>query len=80
MTPLKNPRRFVGNRYQHFKGGTYIITDVAFHTETNECLIIYADERHIHSWARPLGKFFSSVEVDGTYVRRFTLIEDNNEE
>ena len=45
----------VGRRYKHFKGRTYIATDIAVHTESDEIMVIYkcfADP--LVTWCRPL--------------------------
>ncbi len=53
----------VGYRYRHFKGGVYIVTDLAVHSETEEPVVIY---RNFNDptlvWCRPLSMFFSEVD------------------
>ena len=53
----------VGFKYRHFKGGTYIVTDIAVHSESEEPMVIYAnfdDPRLV--WCRPLSMFLSEVD------------------
>ena len=53
----------VGHLYKHFKGGLYIVTDIAVHSETEEPMVIY---RSWHDpllvWCRPLSMFLSEVD------------------
>ena len=53
----------VGYLYRHFKGGLYIVTDIAVHSETEEPMVIY---RSWHDpllvWCRPLSMFLSEVD------------------
>lgn len=61
-----------GQKYRHYKGGVYWITGTATHTESQEGLVIYMDNRN-NVWARPVEMFFGYLD-DGT--KRFTLIEE----
>ena len=55
--------RMVGKRYRHFKGGVYVVFDVAVHSETGECMVIYkAFDKLSLVWARPLTMFLSEVD------------------
>lgn len=50
--------------YRHFKGGIYIVYDVATHTETDEQLVVYStcktDEHRL--FVRPIEMFLSPVD------------------
>lgn len=63
----------IGDVYVHFKGMRMYIIDLAYHTETEECLIIY--KHNDVSWARPLEMFLSKVDKtqypDATQEYRF---------
>ncbi len=37
----KLKENMVGRRYKHFKGRTYIVNDIAVHTESDEITVIY---------------------------------------
>ena len=58
--------------YEHFKGGRYEVIAVAWHSEYEEDLVIYqamyGEER---LFARPIGMFLETVEVEGRRVPRF---------
>lgn len=53
----------VGFRYRHFKGGIYVVTDIAVHSESGEPMVIYKsfDKPHL-VWCRPLDMFLSEVD------------------
>jgi hypothetical protein len=61
-----------GDKYKHYKGGIYTTTGMATHTETNEGLVIYKDDKDC-IWARPMEMFFGYLN-DGT--KRFTLMDE----
>ena len=62
-------------RYRHFKGGEYMLLDVARHSESGEYMALY---RPLYGegglWVRPLDMFFENVEVDGVLQPRFAFI------
>ena len=53
----------VGFRYRHFKGGIYLVTDIAVHSESEEPMVIYKsfDDPDL-VWCRPLDMFLSEVD------------------
>ena len=61
----------VGAFYRHFKGGLYMVTGFARHTETMEMLVIYKD-MHGKRWARPIA-MFCGMAGD---VPRFTEVDN----
>lgn len=67
----------IGKRYEHFKGFPYRVLAIAFHSETNEELVVYQalyEEELI--WVRPVSMFVKTVEYNGRKVPRFKPVED----
>lgn len=65
--------------YEHYKGQRYRVYDVATHSETGECVVVYRclyDQYDL--WVRPLSMFEETVIVDGNVVSRFKLIDSDN--
>ena len=66
----------VPGRYRHYKGNEYTVLGVARHSETLEDLVVYRQEYGTHGlWVRPAAMFTETVEVQGTTVPRFRLID-----
>ena len=64
-------------RYRHFKGGEYEVLGVAFHSETQEPMVVYRalyGERGL--WVRPAAMWNEWVERDGYAGPRFIFVED----
>lgn len=61
-------------KYQHYKGGRYLVLGVALHTETGEPMVFYTPELPVGSiatemWCRPLASFNGVVEgIAGTNI------------
>lgn len=51
--------------YKHFKGDSYLVVDVATHSETKEKYVVY---RRLYGdgslWIRPIDMFLSEVDHD----------------
>lgn len=73
--PEKKPNAVVGDIYRHYKGGKYIVTDIAVHTETEEEMIVYKDIFTGATWVRPASMWNDTVIVNGKEVRRFEPIQ-----
>lgn len=59
----KLKENMVGRRYKHFKGRTYIVNDIAVHTESDEIMVIYkCFTDPLVTWCRPLSMFTSDVD------------------
>lgn len=55
----------VGKRYRHFKGGIYIVTDIAVHSETEGVMVVYKNfDEPTLTWVRPLNMFISEVDKE----------------
>lgn len=57
--------KMVGKRYRHFKGGIYIVTDIAVNSETEKLMVVYKSfNEPTLTWARPLDMFVSEVDKE----------------
>lgn len=67
----------IGGHYKHFKGGEYVVLNVAHDHETYEENVVYMQ---IHDkpliWVRPLKMFLEDVNDHGNIKPRFELIEE----
>ena len=72
----------VNFKYRHFKGGVYLITDIAVHSETEEPMIIYKSVNNQDLvWCRPLSMFMSEVDHEKyPDVKQLMRFEKLNEE
>ena len=63
--------------WEHYKGGRYLLVDVAYHSETLEPMVIY---RALYGegalWVRPAYMWTETVETNGNRAPRFHLIEE----
>lgn len=66
----------IGGHYKHFKGGEYLVLNVAKDHETCEEQAVYVQ---LHDkpivWVRPLKMFLEDVDDHGNVKQRFTLIQ-----
>lgn len=60
-------------RWQHYKGGTYVIRAIALHTDDQEPMVVYGKSFEALPWVRDL-KEFMEVLPDGT--PRFKRIDE----
>lgn len=65
--------------YKHYKGGLYIIEDIASYSETGEKLMVYRSVKDGKLYARPYEMFFDEVNQNGQKLR-FELQKQDNEE
>ena len=66
--------------YRHYKGGLYLVTAVARHTETLEPIVFYQSlYGDFGYWARPLIMFEGKQEYQGEIVDRFTFLNNPGE-
>jgi len=60
---MRYKAEMVGGRYRHFKGGIYVVSDIAIDCETLGLVVIYKDfENPLLTWARSLNQFTSEVD------------------
>lgn len=73
-----NGRKIVlGGHYKHFKGGDYVVLNVAKDHETLEEQVVYMaiyDKPTV--WVRPLKMFLEDVNDHGNIKQRFALVND----
>ena len=76
------------SRWRHYKSSpwddrTYEVIDIAYHSETDEALVLYkplytVKETSCIFWkdiiARPISSWYDVVEKDGQKMQRFTQI------
>ena len=75
------PEEIRPGRYRHFKGREYEVIGVATHSETEEAMVVYRKLYDDYSlWVRPASMWNEIIERDGKTFRRFTYIEENEEE
>ncbi len=66
--------------YRHFKGGDYMVTGVAVHSETQEQLVVYRPLYGAYQlMVRPRMMFTEEVQRDGYRGPRFRLVQEFNE-
>lgn len=62
-------------KYRHYKGGLYLVEDIATHSENEEKMVVY---RPLYGeqglWVRPLELFMEEVEIEGIKQSRFVFI------
>ena len=62
-------------RYRHFKGNEYEVLMLAYHSETEEIMVVYRalyGDRSV--WIRPSTMWLDEVERDGRKQKRFTYL------
>jgi hypothetical protein len=72
---LERINMFKKGKYQHYKGGLYEVIDVAFHSETNEEMVIYKSLKNDSLWVRPLTMFYEKVNINNELKPRFKFLE-----
>ena len=67
--------------YRHFKGGLYLLEDIAKDSETLDEIVVYrALYNDFSLWVRPLKMWEETVKKDNTNVKRFEFLCDVFEE
>lgn len=69
-------RKVIVNRvYKHFKGGLYIVEDIARHSETGKEMVVYRSLKDGKLWVRPVEMFLDIKNNDGVMVYRFLMTD-----
>lgn len=56
--------------YRHYKGNLYMVEDIAYHSETEEKLVVYRALYGNHTvWVRPYHMFLEEVNKNGQKYR-----------
>lgn len=63
--------RLRGCRFQHYKGGTYIVEDVAVVEATGQVVVVYRSDARGYLWTRPIDEFEDFVRPG---ERRFSPV------
>lgn len=67
----------VGGHYKHFKGGDYVLLNIAKDHETSEKIAVYMSlNGKPDVWARPLDMFLEDIDDHGNIKPRFAFIEE----
>lgn len=74
----------IGRRFRHFKGGIYIVIDIAIHSESAEAMVVYKTFNDLSgmncTWVRPLSMFLSKVDKnkypDVKQEMRFQILDE----
>jgi hypothetical protein len=71
---LNDARAFIapGSRWQHYKGGKYVVTDLVIIERTNEVAVMYRSLEHpTVPFLRPLVEWQDVVAYEGNKLYRF---------
>ena len=67
-----------GQRYIHYKGGTYEVITLATHTETQEKCVVYKSINFGSVYIRPLDIWNSKIDNPSYHgQKRFELVDGN---
>lgn len=65
--------------YRHYKGKNYKVFGTVTHSETEECMVLYAplgqEAGQALLWVRPLAMFTEDVTVKGKTMPRFRHLD-----
>lgn len=76
MNNKKHEAKFKAGLYRHYKGNEYQVIDIATHSETEECLVVYRPmDGDKKLWVRPFNMFYEKVLVNGVEKDRFEYVK-----
>ncbi|MBE7035976.1 MAG: DUF1653 domain-containing protein [Ruminococcaceae bacterium] len=66
----------IGGKYRHYKGNEYVVLAIAFHSETEEEMVVYqAQYGEQKIWVRPKSMWNETITLqNGEQVLRFQLL------
>jgi hypothetical protein len=65
----------IGSKWQHYKGGKYVVTDIVVIELTNEVGVVYLSVEHPSvKFLRPLVVWQEGVEWEGEQTFRFRFL------
>jgi len=71
-------RKITCGLYRHYKGNDYQVLGTAYHSESEELLVLY---RPLYGagalWVRPFNNFNEELKISGKNVRRFELVRED---
>ena len=71
--------------YQHYKQQLYHVIGTVRHTEDESEFVLYrqcyasASNAGTQLWIRPIAMFTGEIEIEGKIVKRFTLVQRDDE-
>lgn len=66
-----------GAAYRHYKGGIYIVQNMAIVESNEDIAVLYVSETNpTVIFVRPLQSWLEDVELNGTITPRFTLLNE----
>jgi hypothetical protein len=74
---LADARAFIapGSRWQHYKGGTYVVIDLVIIELTGAVGVVYRSMDHpLVTWLGPLVEWQDMMDYEGKQVFRFRLL------
>ena len=73
---MSNPKLpLPGEKYRHYKGGTYEVVTLASHSETQEKLVVYKSLNFGSYHVRPLAMWFDVIDNSNLKTKyRFELL------
>ena len=69
-----NTHDLIGKKFRYFKGGEYVVLQIAQHADVDTQLVIYQDLKGEKVWTRPINDFLGKVHNDGKVYSRFEEI------
>ncbi len=65
----------IGAIYRHYKGGRYLVLNIAKHTETGEDMVVYENIDNHLIWTRPISMWNNIIDKEKN-IKRFEIEEN----